>query len=423
MADIVLPVPGENPNWGTKLNTAILRINQELEALGVRVSVVESGLSSLTLRVTNLEGRITDLEDNLEDLVRDIAADVIASDPTIIDAAENAVDAAVADLNIVQAYPKEDLPFTSLASVPMQWVTQNFRTPYQETYSSEYHGHWVNGVTRQGRAVFEGQNGKIAEEQIPDTIARLSDIPDVPDPGPVDVNVSRFVSSFLPIFAARVATARTAGEPVVVVTTGSSTTMRDNPGYVTSLMEAVQEVWQVSPQPELQASRDAIFTAPTTPGIHFLNAGDGGTGVGNYLTDEECDRIAALNPAMVTHMIGANNYTGQTPPTQVENTLRSRLAYLDSVIPGPCQHVIIQQHAKVDFIPPEYPQSDYTAVLETLASEEPWRVFVDLSKAFELVGVYAGGPDPLDLISTDGTHANPSGYYFIADALASIFTV
>src|SRR5699024_827416 len=161
MADIVLPVPGENPNWATKLNTAILRINQELEALGVRVSRIDSDLSSVTLRVTNLEGRVTDLEDNLEDEVRRIAADVIASDPTIIQAAEDAVQDAVSDLNIVQAYPKEDLPFTSLASIPMQWVTQNFRTPYRETYSSDYRGHWVSGVTRQGRAVMEGQDGKI----------------------------------------------------------------------------------------------------------------------------------------------------------------------------------------------------------------------------------------------------------------------
>src|SRR5690606_10086458 len=101
MADIVLPVPGENPNWGTKLNTAILRINQELEALGVRVSRIDSDLSSVTLRVTNLEGRVTQLEDNLEDEVRRIAADVIASDPTIIEAAENAVDEALENADVL----------------------------------------------------------------------------------------------------------------------------------------------------------------------------------------------------------------------------------------------------------------------------------------------------------------------------------
>lgn len=103
MADITLPVPGESPNWGTKLNTAILRINQDLEGLGVRVSLAESGLSSITLRVTNLEGRVTDLEDNLEDVVRDIAADVIANDPTIIAAAEAAVDQALEDADVMTA--------------------------------------------------------------------------------------------------------------------------------------------------------------------------------------------------------------------------------------------------------------------------------------------------------------------------------
>lgn len=101
MADITLPLPGENPNWGSKLNAAILRLNHELVVLGIQVSEVDSDLSSVTLRVTNLEGRVTDLEDNLEDEVRQIAADVIASDPTIIEAAENAVDDAISGRGIV----------------------------------------------------------------------------------------------------------------------------------------------------------------------------------------------------------------------------------------------------------------------------------------------------------------------------------
>lgn len=345
----------------------------------------------------------------------------------VIDIAEAIVPGMVEDYledaNAVRAYPKENLPYTSLSAIPLQWVTQNFRTPYRETYSSDYRGHWVNGVTRQGRAVIEDQAGKIAESQIPDTIARKSDIPTDPAPGPIDVNVSRHISPLLPIFAARVRAARTAGTPVSVVTTGSSTTMRTNPGYVDTLRQYIQEVWPLVDQPAMQSSREAIFTSPSSPGIHFLNAGDGGTGVGNYLTDEECDRIAALNPAMVTHMIGANNYTGQTDPTHVETTLRARLAYLDAVIPGPCQHVLIQQYAKVDFIPPTYPIDVYRDIMSDLAAEADNRVFVDLSKPFELVGVYAGGPDPLDLISPDGTHANPAGYYYIADALAAHFTV
>lgn len=108
MANITLPVPGESPNWGTTLNTAILRINQELESLGVRVSVAESGLSSVTLRVTNLEGqvinlrgRVTNLEDNLEAEIIRIAGDIIASDPAIQAAAIAALEDAIDELGLV----------------------------------------------------------------------------------------------------------------------------------------------------------------------------------------------------------------------------------------------------------------------------------------------------------------------------------
>src|SRR5690606_20355218 len=160
MADIVLPVPGENPNWGTKLNTAILRINQELEALGVRVSRIDSDLSSVTLRVTNLEGRVTQLEDNLEDEVRRIAADVIASDPTIIEAAENAVDEAVADLNIVQAYPdRGSAGYTNLTNVPISWTFTEIVDPYSDIYRDIYSYTTSRGPRRKGNVPVLTQEG------------------------------------------------------------------------------------------------------------------------------------------------------------------------------------------------------------------------------------------------------------------------
>lgn len=110
MAVITLPVPGESPNWGSKLNTAILRINQELESLGVRVTLVESRVSALSLRVSTVEDRLTDLEDNLVDAVRDIAADIIASDPAIIQAAQDAVDEVLAEEDVVLGPDGRALP-------------------------------------------------------------------------------------------------------------------------------------------------------------------------------------------------------------------------------------------------------------------------------------------------------------------------
>src|SRR5690606_38070336 len=259
MADIVLPVPGENPNWGTKLNTAILRINQELEALGIQVSQVGSDLSSVTLRVTNLEGRVTQLEDNLEDEVRRIAADVIASDPTIIEAAENAVDEAVADLNIVQAYPESPITYTSVPFVPMRWTYKSMSSAYETTYQDTYNGVWTSGGPRTANVPLLNSSGYLRSDQIPASIARLSDIPEVPDiPDVLDSAPDRIISRALPILAARLAVAKAVGSPVPLVFAGSSTTQA-NPGFVTPLGRMLQETWRSVTASPVQNSTTAEF--------------------------------------------------------------------------------------------------------------------------------------------------------------------
>lgn len=114
MADIILPVPGENPNWGSKLNTAIIRINNELEALGVQVTVVSNNLSSVTVRVTNLEGRVTNLEAGLATQVQNLFSALIASDDTVINAATAAVEGALDDLR-ANFVPKDEAALTRYA--------------------------------------------------------------------------------------------------------------------------------------------------------------------------------------------------------------------------------------------------------------------------------------------------------------------
>lgn len=95
MVDIVLPVPGENPNWGSKLNEAILQINQGLEAFGLRLSTIEGTFGPITVRVTNLEGRVLALETGIASQVEAIVSQILADDTSIREAAEQAAIQAV----------------------------------------------------------------------------------------------------------------------------------------------------------------------------------------------------------------------------------------------------------------------------------------------------------------------------------------
>lgn len=416
MADIVLPVPGENPNWGTKLNTAILRINQELESLGVRVSIVESGLSSLTLRVTNLEGRVTDLEDNLEDLVRDIAADVIASDPTIIQAAEDAVAAEVEGLGVLVGIPTSDVPKSGRTSLPVEWTHRVREAPYPATYTATYEGGWVDQGRYQRDVPLLNDAGFIPNVHISPSIARLSDIP---EPPPIEVEPTRrIVVPQLPIFAARVEVARHADTAVGIVFAGSSTTGA-MPGYVQGTLDLVQGLWPLSTQTDVVRRADGDFTWRTQPGIHGYNVGLGGTTTADYLTDEVCDRLAGGAPALMIHMVGgSNDYTAQIDPAVVQSNLESRLAYLDSVLPAPCQHLLVMQYARQGFTPPTYEHAEYLAALEAVAAGRPeTTVTLDLSDDYRALGI--PGPDPLDLISGDGTHQTSAGYAVMQTRVAA----
>lgn len=414
MANIVLPVPGESPNWATTLNTAILRINQELEALGVQVSIVQSDISSITLAISAIDGRVSYLEDNIEDVVRDIAADVIANDPTIIQAAEDAVDDAVADLNIVQAYPEVPVQQTSLSQVPLRWTYKVLNAPVPANVTQTVEGTWNPSGQRRGDIPVLTGSGLLRENQIPASIARLSDIPEPSEPTLQD----RVLSSEVPIFAARLAVAKVANAPVPVVFVGSSTTY-SSPGFVVPFGRMLQETWRNEMNSSVQRDNAAQFTQVTSPGVHIYNAGHSGTTAATYLTDEESDRIAALNPALINHMVGSNDWRqGQSPATYRTN-LENRLDYLDSVITGPHQHVLVQQYERRDGTTGTGTWAEFKQVLMDLADERPNVAFLDLSEPYYLAG--SPVPDLLNLISSDDVHQTPRGYAFMAACYASFY--
>lgn len=360
-------------------------------------------------------------------LITPVAAGIIAGNPTIIAAAEQAaqaaVEAALLSSNIVQAFPDGNLAYSTETAVPMQWMRKTLSDPYSDTYSDVYSGTYLDNGRRWGRIPVLTEDGKIADIRIPDWVANKADIPDVPDIPVFDAPFERNIRPEFPILGARIAKSRQALAPAAVVITGSSTSAAD-PGYIERLTPSLQATYVVTDPSAPQWSDTGTFNPRTGAGVHVYSAGKSGANASNYLPNDVCARIAALVPAAVVHMIGANDYYGHNSPSAFKTLVEGRIAYLRSLMSLPCQHILVQSYPRwgtAGSIPDPYPfpWADYLDAFEQIAAAAPDVVVIDLSEPFAAVGVSESDhSDPLDLISSDDVHQTPAGYEFMADALA-----
>lgn len=322
------------------------------------------------------------------------------------------VEQEISNHNLVTAIPGGGVPTSTWDSVPIAWDWREETFTHSDTYSDVYTATWTDRGRRSKKVpLLRADNERLPESVIPLDIARLSDIPQIPDI-PQAAREPRVLSREVPIFAARVAVAKVTNSPVAVVFVGSSTTS-SNPGYVVPLGQSLQGAIPVENPTTPQFSNSAQFTQHTAPGVHVYSAAQGGTTASDYLTDAECDRIAALSPALLHHMVGSNDmYLSVNPETYRTNML-NRLAYFDSVLAAPVQHVLVHQYERRDSATRPYAWDEYGQVLKDIAAERENTAFLDLSHPYALTGLPE--TDPLGLISGDGIHQSARGYALMAD--------
>lgn len=368
----------------------------------------------------------TQFRDALEDLLETIAAGIIANDPAIIEAAEEAVQTALAseisDANLVSAYPKTPTRYTTFPSIPMKWRHTPYTDPYSDTYEDEYVAEFSDGGVSYGDVPILRPDGKLDASVIPDTFATEAYVDDAiaaiepTPPNPGGVSDEKLPS----VLWARVDSAKAAGEPVAVVFTGSSTT-RGIPGYVGGTVAAMQSaLWPEVEPSETEWEQDALFTEKTTPGVHGYSAGHGGTTAATYLTHQEMDRIAALHPAIILHMVGSNDFAQQRHPDTYKADIEGVLAYFDSILTYPVQHVLVHAYAIPNFTPWAHLHSAYGRALKDIATARADSIFLNLAPDYERVGIPGG--DPLNLIGEDNVHQTDAGYAFMRRLVSFFFT-
>jgi lysophospholipase L1-like esterase len=206
-----------------------------------------------------------------------------------------------------------------------------------------------------------------------------------------------------PVLAARAAAAEARGDRFLVVLAGSSTTAgsgassRRRTSYAATLSRAVR-----SPHPRAR----------------FANHGVGGTTAATYLPDTVCDAIAAQAPAAVIHMVGGNDYARGVAPAAYGEALRDRLDRIDAATALPCQHVLVHTFARPDVQEPAAPWSAFRAELDTAVEGHTNRAVIDVSAAFDAVGVGLHGTDPLGLLAKDGIHPGDGGHRLLGRLVA-----
>lgn len=222
----------------------------------------------------------------------------------------------------------------------------------------------------------------------------------------------------------RAALAQRNSTPCRIVFAGSSTTAGTGASdtahaYAWVFTDALQAAYpsDTGTDPALIASTSATWGTPSTDhGVHAYNLGEGGTASANYFTAGERTSTAALSPACIIHMIGANDFsTGVAPETYSANVL-AVIEALKTAVTTPLVQVLAHTYQRMDVADPAYPWSDYGDALQAIATADPDNVvFVDCSAVYALCGV--PGTDPWNLIGGDNIHQGDAGHALTADLL------
>jgi lysophospholipase L1-like esterase len=212
--------------------------------------------------------------------------------------------------------------------------------------------------------------------------------------------------------------------PCRIVFAGSSTTVGTGASdtahsYVSLLVAALQNAYPsgLGSEAAVVASTSATWGTPSTdPGVHGFNMGEGGTTSANYFTSGERTSTAAISPACVVHMIGANDFSTGVVPATYGTNVAAVVNGLKALVSTPMVQVLAHTYQRMDVAEPAYPWADYLAQLQAIADADPDNVVcVDASAVYAAVGV--PGADPWNLINVDDIHQGDAGHALTAELL------
>lgn len=147
-----------------------------------------------------------------------------------------------------------------------------------------------------------------------------------------------------------------------------------------------------------------------TSGVKFYNGAGPNLTSATYLTTAKVAHIGTLKPALVTHMVGSNDYYYGTTLTAYKNNLRGWIEQIRSVSPDTV-HMLIHQQGRNDVSGAQFTWEQYGKAMQEVAGEFPNAVFLNADETF-----YVGGMSPN--IMAEASHMDLNGHKIMADVVA-----
>lgn len=150
-------------------------------------------------------------------------------------------------------------------------------------------------------------------------------------------------------------------------------------------------------------------------GVQVYNAAVGGLTADNYLTATTIPQIIALQPDLITHLVGTNDYGAGVAPATYKQRLRAKILQLRDATNA--VQVIISPHVRYDLANPAHPWAGYLTAMAEIAAEFPADVvYLDMYQHFALMGPLS---DSYGVMHPDNLHVDDDGSRVMADIIGA----
>ena len=224
-------------------------------------------------------------------------------------------------------------------------------------------------------------------------------------------------------------TARTAERdttPVIVAFVGSSSiggagASPANRGFTHLLANSLQATFPLldgSASPATVTLATAVASPPASPGVQMVYKSIGGSTSATYLSSTDRTDIGALAPALVLHLLGANDGRNSITPATFKANLEVQISGIASASTLPVTQILVCQPPQSDAgWAPTYEYGLYQDAMKQIAIESNGSVlFINTNPEFASIGIIGGiTTDPLGVVYSDDIHPSNAGHALLAD--------
>lgn len=156
---------------------------------------------------------------------------------------------------------------------------------------------------------------------------------------------------------------------------------------------------------------EGVKARPSAAGVYAYTGAIGGTQSSNYVNADHLAAIKALQPDLITHMVGSNDYGSRITLAAYKANLRNWMDQLQAASPGTV-HLMIHQQPRNDIGNPVAPWHKYGAAMAEVAAAYDNVSYLNASAYFPAEGQMPGH------IMAEAVHMNEYGHKVLADAVA-----